>query len=438
MENIKTSKLLILLSCVCIYPVMLRNSTAFSYAIIYGIPFCYLFFHIHLFIKMTKRQTLMTILFFILLFLSIIYLVLHGTGDYSYVKVVTFIFRKAIIYLFLICVLVSYYKEESTAEIFYYYFALTNAIYVLGTLCFVFVPGIQKIWFQVFSENVENTNELLQSFGYTFRIGWQGFSGFRMTMHCTFSCLFLVYLFYSKNSKIRIKRNVFFISYALCFMGNMFYGRSGLAITLLFSMLAIVVWNRKYLRKIFSFVLAGIFFLGGIYILRDIPVISSWYEWMARPFINLLTMGSFNNASFSSLSDMYFLPEWKTILWGDGYFTLNGSYYMKTDSGIMRNILYWGIIGGLFSYFTTVYSMWGLKKKDELFFLMFLGTFIIFECKGDTYYEFITLFYVIDFVNSVKKIYLKNYSIFQDDKSSTQYKRGKIDYERSDGDTAYI
>lgn len=438
MENTKTSKTLIFLFCICIYPVMLRKSAVVSYAIIYGIPFCYLLFHIRLFIRMTRKQMIMTVLLLILLLLSIVYPTLHETGDYSYVKVVTFIFRKSIIYLFLVCMLVNYYKEESRAEIFCYYFALANAVYVLGTLSFVFVPGLRRLWFQIFSENVENTNELLQSFGYTFRIGWQGFSGFRMTLHCTLSCLFLLYSFYSGSSEIKIKRSVFFICYILCFMGNMFYGRSGLVITSLFSMTAIMIWNGKQLRKIFKFILAGMVFIGAIYVLRDVPVISSWYEWMSRPFINLLTTGSFNNASFSDLSNMYFLPGWKTILCGDGYFTLNGSYYMKTDSGIMRNILFWGILGCIFSYFTTLYSMWGLKKKNIMLFLMLCGTFILFEYKGDTYYEFITLFYVITFIDTMKKQYVKEDLLFANDLSVKGCWKGETVYERSNSNTAFL
>lgn len=400
MENTKTSKFIIILFCISIYPVMLRFSPVMSYAAIYGIPFCYLLCHFRQFVKITKKQLMVTVMLFLLLLLSIFYPFLHGTGDYSYVKVITFIFRKSVIYLFLVCILLKYYKKKIRVEVFYYYFALANAIYVVGTVCFVFVPGLHQLWFKVFSENVENTNVLLQSFGYTFRIGWQGFSGFRMTLHCTLSCLFLLYMYYSRDSKIKIKRHVFFISYALCFMGNMFYGRSGMAVTVLLTIIAIVAWNRGQLKKIFRFVMVGMLFIMGIYILRDAPLISDWYEWMSRPFINLLTSGSFQNASFSSLSDMYFLPDGKTILWGDGYFTKNGGYYMGTDSGIMRNILFWGIIGGFLSYFTTVYCMWDLRKKNIVFFLMFCVAFILFEYKGDTYYEFITLFYVIAFMDT--------------------------------------
>lgn len=308
------SKFIIILFCISIYPITLRFSPVMSYAAIYGIPFCYLLCHFRQFVKITKKQLMVTVMLFLLLLLSIFYPALHGTGDYSYVKVITFIFRKSVIYLFLVCILLKYYKEKIRVEIFYYYFALANAIYVVGTLCFVFVPGLHQLWFKIFSENVENTNVLLQSFGYTFRIGWQGFSGFRMTLHCTLSCLFLLYMYYSRDSKIRIKKHVFFISYALCFMGNMFYGRSGLAVTVLLTIVAIVAWNRGQLKKIFRFVIAGAFFIMAIYIFRDAPLISDWYEWMSRPFINLLKSGSFQNASFSSLSDMYFLPGGKTIL----------------------------------------------------------------------------------------------------------------------------
>lgn len=51
---------------------------------------------------------------------------------------------------------------------------------------------------------------------------------------------------------------------------------------------------------------------------------------------------------------------------------------------------------GFFSYLTTVYSMWDLKKKDVSLFLMIFENFILFEYKGEVYYEFIALFYAVN------------------------------------------
>lgn len=97
-----------------------------------------------------------------------------------------------------------------------YYYALTHAIYVIGTLLLVFIPSLKTFWFSVFEE-VVSSEMLSESFGYTFRIGWQGFSGYRLTLHCTLSCIFLLYLFYVGKRNFQINKKILLICYILCF-----------------------------------------------------------------------------------------------------------------------------------------------------------------------------------------------------------------------------
>lgn len=86
---------------------------------------------------------------------------------------------------------------------------------------------------------------------------------------------------------------------------------------------------------------------------------------------------------------------------GDGYFVYDGSYYKNTDSGIIRNILFWGIVGWILSYVTTLYSIVSVKRKDKFLCLLILFVFAAFEYKGDVYYEFIVLFLSASFVDSI-------------------------------------
>lgn len=383
---------------------MLPVPSIIWYMFVYGIPFFYLLFNINLLKKLVKRQIIIIVLVCILITFSIIYPLLHGTSDYSYVGNSTYVFRKLLIYLFFICILTKKYKEDICVEHFLYFYVLTHAIYVLGTVCLVGIPGFKNLWFSLFGEVIKS-GELLKSYGYTFRIGWQGFAGFRMTLHCTFSCLFVLYLFYSEKSKLKITNTKFIVLYTLCLLGNMFYGRSGLAVTIVTSIIAIVIWNRKKWKQILFFfvVLFSTFIL--LFSLRSNTTISNWIEWMTRPFINLFTTGSFNNYSVNMLMDSIFVPEWKTILLGDGFFTYRGSYYMNVDSGIVRNFLFWGILGAAVSYFTTIYSILEIKKNDKLLCLLMIFVFCVFEVKGDVYYEFIALFLAISFVETIRKQY---------------------------------
>ena len=310
------------------------------------------------------------------------------------------------IYIFLIGILAKHYKESLTVSHFMYYFSLTQAAYVVGTLIMVFVPGFKNMWFSIFKEVVES-EQYLQSFGYTFRIGWQGFSGFGLTIFCSISCIFLMYLYYGKNREVEISGIQFIIPLILCFMGNMFYGRSGLVVSIIGCMLALIVWNKAHFYKVFRIIIIIVIVIGLLYSLRNNPMFHDWYYWMSTPIVNLIKTGSFNNISISTTHDMVFRPEFNTVLFGDGYYTQNGHYYMQTDSGIMRNILFWGIIGMVLSYGMTIYSIFELKKRDIFLLLLIIGAFMAFEYKGHVYFDFVALMLAFTFIDTYKNFYLR-------------------------------
>lgn len=409
MKYEKTSIPILILFCIFIYPVMIKGTTTLSYIYQYGIPFFYIILNLKFVKEITKRQLLIFGLLSTLLILSFLFPVFHSTGDYTYIKISTFVFRKLLIYLFLILVLVKKYKENVSPEHFMYYYSLTHAVFVSGTLLIVFFPRFKTFWFSLFPEIIKSET-LLESYGYTFRIGWQGFAGYRMTVHCTWCCIFLLYMFYACQAKYRLKTRTFLPVFALCFLGNMFYGRSGLVLSIVTSLIALFIWNRQHFFKILRFICFVVILIFLIYLLRNQPFFSDWYNWMSSPIINLITEGSFNNVSFTETKEMIFVPEWKTILFGDGYFTHNGHYYMGTDSGFMRNILFWGLTGVFISYGTTFYVILDLKKRNALLCLLILGTFLAFEFKGDVYYEYIAVFWAISFIESIKRKYVYNYS----------------------------
>lgn len=401
----KTSIPLMLLFCIYLHPVMLKGPSILSYIYIYGIPAIYLILNISKYRILTIKQGILIGLAIILIVLSIVYPTLHNTNDYSYVKVATYIFRKLVVYIFLVSILAKHYKEKTTIDLFMYYFSLAQATYVVGTILLVFLPGIKKVWFSLFNEVIDS-EEYLQAYGYTFRIGWQGFSGFGFTIFCSFSCLFLMYLYYNKNSKLSLTTTQFIVPFALCFLGNMFYGRSGLIVSIVGCLAALVVWNRKHFFKVLKIAVLIAVVIEVVYSLRDVAFFRDWYNWMSTPIINVVKTGHFNNASFQTTQDMIFKPEMKTIFLGDGYFMQDGHYYMKTDSGFMRNILFWGMLGLIISYGMTIYSLTELKKKDTLLFILFVGAFFAFEYKGHVYYDFAAIMLAFTFIDTIRQKYL--------------------------------
>lgn len=391
------------LFCLFIYPPMIKGATLLSYMIIYGLPTAYIILNITRVKKIPLKQFAIIGICVLLLLFSILYPTIHGTGDFSYIKISTYVFRKLIIFVFLDIVLAKQYKSKLRVEHFMYYYALTHAIYVIGTILLVTFPALNRAWFSVFAE-VTESSELLQSYGYTFRIGWQGFSGFRLTIHCTLSCIFILYLYFIARQRINANNRKLILIYLLCFLGNMFYGRSGLVLTLVSSVIGLFAWRKEARKKIIQIGFAlgvGVVIL---LIIKDISFFQTWYLWMSTPIKNLLTTGSFNNVSFNTtFYDMIFIPDIKTIIFGDGRFVDGNKYYMHTDSGLMRNILFWGILGALTSYGATVYSIVDLKKNSRFLMILVILCFVVFELKGAVYYEFIALMCGMSFIDVVRR-----------------------------------
>ena len=238
---------------------------------------------------------------------------------------------------------------------------------------------------------------------YYTRFGWAGWSGFDATMLCSlgvcFSCIMIVI---RKNETKQ--KNTYLFLIMLLLIGNMFYGRTGLVVSLVciggvfFSELV-----KGHIKFIIPLIISG--FVGVILLLvlkERIPKINGWFNWAFSAFYNLFTKGQFrdNTGSVGVLLDrMYWLPSWNTLLVGDGYYNLNDSYYMHTDSGIMRLILYYGIINYLLGWFavmfviqTLIKKMGMLTRKTKMTIWLILVLFIVlFEIKGETYYKIVSI-----------------------------------------------
>lgn len=107
-------------------------------------------------------------------------------------------------------------------------------------------------------------------------------------------------------------------------------------------------------------------------------------DWGLGFLVSLFTTGDANDASLDILfGRMYFELEPLTFLFGDGYYTgSDGSYYMHTDAGYMRVLLYFGV-GGLFLLLWHQCNMLFTKKEYIWFELLLLGYILILHIKGD-------------------------------------------------------
>ena len=114
-------------------------------------------------------------------------------------------------------------------------------------------------------------------------------------------------------------------------------------------------------------------------------------DYLFQVFGNESTGKGFSISNSESLNqllnDYYFKVDISTLLFGDGRYTgLDGLYYMHTDAGYMRNILYWGIFATatlfLYEYKILMNNVHNILQKR--FAWVMLIALAIFEYKGQT------------------------------------------------------
>lgn len=402
---------LLIIFALFLNPIVIGGLETVCYLLIYGIPLGYIFINFGYIKKYFRSMPLKIAIplfwIFIALALSFIVPVLHGTYDYTYANVILAIFRKIIVLAFLFLATTKKHGREVIIEQFMLYYLVATILYVLSTILFAFVPSLRTMW-QGFLHLSNTTLNLLQSYGYTNRFGWAGFAGFRNAIDCTVSVVFVVYLYASNKSRIRLKTPQFVILMLLCFLGNMFYGRSGVIASALCLATGLVLYKKINFKVVFGILIVGLLGALAINFFRQrVPAINEWYVWISTPFYNLITTGSFNNYSANRLlNEMIFMPEGYTLLFGDGRYVdlVTGSYYMSTDSGFMRQILFWGVgITGVM-YAVWLYSLL-IMKRDVPIKIMLLIMCILFEIKGEVYYEMMPLFLIINLIDLENKKY---------------------------------
>jgi hypothetical protein len=124
-----------------------------------------------------------------------------------------------------------------------------------------------------------------------------------------------------------------------------------------------------------------------------------WYVFEAA--FNYAEYGTLSTSSSDTLmDDMYFPISLSTFFFGDGLYTeSDGAYYMHTDSGYMRNVLFGGIPYLLLCIAIDYYILFSssLPKDKSIRFLskfVFLYLFIL-HVKGESFAYLITIHCII-------------------------------------------
>lgn len=213
-------------------------------------------------------------------------------------------------------------------------------------------------------------------------------------LSAAYAIVFLLY--WSQNNTLSRNSQVIKVMlYVILLSGTFFAGRTGyvgLVIAILYLFFLRVVRKRRRIALSWLDFLLGI--IGGVIVFMGIMFFSKLYDnneniynlfnFTFQSIVNKRNDGSFNISSLDSLKNMYFEINPMTFLIGDGqYTTESGRYYMNTDVGYLRVILFMGIIGFFLLFLMQVFIIKPRLGKETLLKKMLVFLLLVLSLKGE-------------------------------------------------------
>ena len=279
--------------------------------------------------------------------------------------------------------------KRSRREIFD---AALNAVVISsGLFLLSIVSSDIRLFFLRFISISEYEINLFKSQPYRFG-GITGFTGFGISV--TFAIAFVLSFFDLRLSYENEKKRCYPIVFrAILALGSVAAGRIG-AVIIGFTIILFLLGKMKNLKVVFCIAWVSVSSVLLFLIAFDSNVLfyfkqSAFLSWIFEPIINLIDNGKVSTASTDELIRMYFTPPISTMLMGDLRYSVpeTQAYYLGTDVGYMRLILFAGIPLALSFYaswfFLLVKTLKAYKCSSNLLKIFFLFIFTLIELKGD-------------------------------------------------------
>lgn len=322
--------------------------------------------------------------------------VFYNTNDFTYAPIFVGLILCTFRAIFLSSVFRKLYRDNATIDYYIEFFVNSCILYFSFTVLFVIFPQFKEFWMNSVIIPVEGSDY----FAYKYRYGLDGFAAFGTATIFSLGIILSAYLVIA-NNLTKKEFSIRLIKYILVCSGSFFYGRIcifAIAISLLY--IFTLCKSRKKLSKIFIclVIIFGSAYLGIVSISRVNQDIKVWVDWSFEIIVNLFNGDIKRSYSVSHmLEDMYFIPSLKTIMFGDGRYKaiIGEGYYMSTDVGFMRPLLFFGIFGLGINYsmliiiLKKIYSYFSkLKNKSgKVLVISILLITAILEMKGEAFHR---------------------------------------------------
>ncbi|CVH75639.1 hypothetical protein BN3658_00397 [Coriobacteriaceae bacterium CHKCI002] len=386
------------------FPFVLEGFEIVFYGLFYGVPLAYCALNL----RYVKKIAVAVIggglryvlyCYAALLAMSILVPIFHGTYDLSFFSEgVLSIVKESPRMIFLMVVFAKYISPKCDFILFARYFVWSMCCYVLGTCLFVLLPDLKAFWYGVVKDS-EHSREVALQADYFTRYGWSGFSGFAHTFKCVLGIVLSCYFLSREVKRIGLKD---FAAPLLLLLGTFFYGRIGMLVAVLVAIVFVFFVLLKKRPMLTTRLAVGVVVLCIVLVAGALTneQIALWFDWAFAVLINFFSTGQLESASTKILfEDMLFIPPLDTWMIGDGRYSGDVGYYMNTDSGLMRPLLFGGILFCVLRYALLAFLVGYLwmsarkcKDRPALFCVALLCmAVLIFEIKGEVVFVAVTV-----------------------------------------------
>lgn len=337
---------------------------------------------------------------------------MHATGDFSLAVSIT----RSLLWILLTIIIYVSIKSLTDASIF----DLLIAAFVVQSLIILFSlmsPEFKEATDIFRSDSVLSRGELYS--GYR-ALGISGSAFFGLSI--CYGFIYLLIAYHWRNWRVR-NPIIRLLVVVLLLLAGTSAGRTsqiGLAFVILF---VCFTWFRstgrgkiKPIYIVYACLLAICLLLlllvaGNV----DIDGVFEYYLTYATSFFLNLNFDDIlsSTSSTETLSKMYFDLTSSQIFVGDGLYDINGAYYMNTDAGYMRTVLYFGIFGLILMCLTqfSILAVGG-SWREKAFCLLAVIMLMVFQYKGEAILTPISLSSLIELV-ALEMAFLKCGSILR-------------------------
>lgn len=281
-----------------------------------------------------------------------------------------------------------YYSQKTIALLMkeIVYALLFQSLFIIAELVF---PPCKSFFNQLLPSSVPASKWAWRHVGVT------GFAAYNMGVFLALGLFLTVYLF--ENNEFSIKKTLFLFS---CFLSTALLAARSSFIVFFFVFVYFLYFIKRKMNLKFALIIL-LLFICVFFALYQYSMTNQKFkfifDWMFSIVLTLFDKGKgLREVDGVKVigENFYWMPELTTFLFGDGrYAGISGiGYYMETDAGYMRRLLYFGFFLSVFYYITYLYYfvMNAISVKNiqyKIIILSIICIIMIMQYKGDFFID---------------------------------------------------